>query len=71
MKTDEINNLFVKLKTIGRHWFWRYEYRDFVIVEFDPYLIIRNEIDINIFRLLDVDNWEILPINAFIKIIIT
>ena len=40
-------------------------------VEFASYIIPQNEIDINNFRLLDVDNRAGLPINTFIRIIIT
>ena len=52
-------------------WYWRYECSDFLKVEFDSYIIPQNEIDINNFRLLDVDNRAALPINTFIQIIIT
>jgi len=67
---DEINNPVVTLKTIGHQWYWRYEYSDFLKVEFDSYIIPQNEIEINNFRLLDVDNRAALPINTFIRIII-
>nr|WGO58070.1 cytochrome c oxidase subunit II [Rhabdoblatta omei] len=68
---DEINNPVVTLKTIGHQWYWSYEYSDFLKVEFDSYMIPTNEMNSNDFRLLDVDNRAALPMNTFIRIIIT
>nr|YP_010946546.1 cytochrome c oxidase subunit II [Episymploce wulingensis]UYS78261.1 cytochrome c oxidase subunit II [Episymploce wulingensis]WGO57264.1 cytochrome c oxidase subunit II [Episymploce wulingensis] len=68
---DEINNPSVTLKTIGHQWYWSYEYSDFLKVEFDSYMIPQNEMKSNDFRLLDVDNRAALPMNTFIRIIIT
>nr|ABM53807.1 cytochrome oxidase subunit II [Ectobius lapponicus] len=68
---DEINNPIMTLKTIGHQWYWSYEYTDFLKVEFDSYMIPQDELSINNFRLLDVDNRTTLPMNMFIRIIIT
>nr|YP_010946403.1 cytochrome c oxidase subunit II [Haplosymploce aurantiaca]WGO57121.1 cytochrome c oxidase subunit II [Haplosymploce aurantiaca] len=68
---DEINNPAVTLKTIGHQWYWSYEYSDFLKVEFDSYMIPQNEMKSSDFRLLDVDNRAALPMNTFIRIIIT
>nr|UYS78244.1 cytochrome c oxidase subunit II [Episymploce longiloba]UYS78245.1 cytochrome c oxidase subunit II [Episymploce longiloba] len=68
---DEINNPAVTLKTIGHQWYWSYEYSDFLKVEFDSYMIPQNEMKNSDFRLLDVDNRAALPMNTFIRIIIT
>nr|WGO58161.1 cytochrome c oxidase subunit II [Scalida pyrrhocephala] len=68
---DEINNPSVTLKTIGHQWYWSYEYSDFLKTEFDSYMIPQNEMTIHNFRLLDVDNRVTLPMNTFIRIIIT
>lgn len=68
---DELNNPLITLKSIGHQWYWRYEYSDFNNIEFDSYIIPINEISSNNFRLLDVDNRIILPINNQIRIIVT
>nr|ABM53796.1 cytochrome oxidase subunit II [Balta cf. similis DJGI-2006] len=68
---DEINNPIMTLKTIGHQWYWSYEYSDFFKVEFDSYMIPINDLNNNSFRLLDVDNRVSLPMNVFIRIIIT
>ena len=67
---DELNNPLITLKSIGHQWYWSYEYSDFNNVEFDSYIINSNE-NINNFRLLDVDNRVVLPINNQIRILVT
>lgn len=68
---DELNNPLITLKSIGHQWYWRYEYSDFKNIEFDSYIIPSNELNSNNFRLLDVDNRIILPINNQIRILVT
>ena len=67
---DEVNNPSVTIKAIGHQWYWRYEYSDFLQVEFDSYIIPGNELSDNGFRLLDVDNRTILPMNTQIRVLI-
>nr|YP_009182729.1 cytochrome c oxidase subunit II [Heteropterus morpheus]AHH34380.1 cytochrome c oxidase subunit II [Heteropterus morpheus] len=66
---DELNNPLITLKSIGHQWYWSYEYSDFLNVEFDSYMIQPTEK--NNFRLLDVDNRIILPMNNQIRILVT
>ena len=68
---DELNNPLITLKSIGHQWYWSYEYSDFHNIEFDSYIIPLNDLSLNNFRLLDVDNRIILPINNQIRIIVT
>lgn len=68
---DEVNNPSISLKTIGHQWYWSYEYSDFSGIEFDSYIIPQNEISLDTFRLLDVDNRVILPINNKIRILVS
>nr|AVV65636.1 cytochrome oxidase subunit 2 [Ctenophthalmus dolichus dolichus] len=68
---DDLNNPLITLKTIGHQWYWSYEYSDFNNIEFDSYMIPSEELKINDFRLLDVDNRVILPMNSQIRILIT
>nr|AND96013.1 cytochrome c oxidase subunit 2 [Onthophagus capella] len=68
---DEINNPMISLKAIGHQWYWSYEYSDFKKLEFDSYMIPLNEMKLNSFRLLDVDNRTILPYNSQIRMLIT
>nr|AFG29149.1 cytochrome c oxidase subunit II [Tetanocera plumosa] len=68
---DEINNPSVTLKSIGHQWYWSYEYSDFLNIEFDSYMIPLNELPQDGFRLLDVDNRVVLPMNSHIRILVT
>nr|BBJ21227.1 cytochrome c oxidase subunit II [Orgyia thyellina] len=68
---DELNNPLITLKSIGHQWYWSYEYSDFFNIEFDSYMIQPNDMNPNNFRLLDVDNRIILPMNNQIRIMVT
>lgn len=68
---DEIYKPSLTLKSIGHQWYWSYEYSDFKNIEFDSYIIPSNELKDNNFRLLDVDNRIVLPINTQIRIIVS
>lgn len=68
---DELNYPLITLKSIGHQWYWSYEYSDFNNIEFDSYITPTHEINDNNFRLLDVDNRIILPINNQIRILVT
>nr|AFV07466.1 cytochrome oxidase subunit II [Nycterophilia coxata]AFV07467.1 cytochrome oxidase subunit II [Nycterophilia coxata]AFV07468.1 cytochrome oxidase subunit II [Nycterophilia coxata]AFV07469.1 cytochrome oxidase subunit II [Nycterophilia coxata]AFV07483.1 cytochrome oxidase subunit II [Nycterophilia coxata] len=68
---DEINEPMITLKSIGHQWYWKYEYSDFNNIEFDSYMIPSNEMSLNSFRLLDVDNRVILPMNIQIRMLVS
>nr|WDR45086.1 cytochrome c oxidase subunit II [Sabethes quasicyaneus] len=68
---DEINSPLITLKTIGHQWYWSYEYSNFLNLEFDSYMTPSNNLEMNSFRLLDVDNRIILPFNNQIRILVT
>nr|YP_009763104.1 cytochrome c oxidase subunit II [Myrmeleon formicarius]QIR63616.1 cytochrome c oxidase subunit II [Myrmeleon formicarius] len=68
---DEIDNPSLTLKAIGHQWYWSYEYSDFIDVEFDAYMVPTNDLPINGFRLLDVDNRTMLPMNSQIRVLVT
>nr|YP_010557029.1 cytochrome c oxidase subunit II [Ogcogaster segmentator]UYS92700.1 cytochrome c oxidase subunit II [Ogcogaster segmentator] len=68
---DEVNNPSITLKTIGHQWYWSYEYSDFINMEFDSYMVPTNELPTNGFRLLDVDNRTMLPMNTQVRVLVT
>lgn len=68
---DEVNSPSITLKAIGHQWYWRYEYSDFLQVEFDSYITLTNDLEISGYRLLDVDNRVVLPINTQIRVLVT
>nr|YP_004221798.1 cytochrome c oxidase subunit II [Pristomyrmex punctatus]BAJ53349.1 cytochrome oxidase subunit II [Pristomyrmex punctatus]BAJ53362.1 cytochrome oxidase subunit II [Pristomyrmex punctatus] len=69
--TDEIHNNKLSVKSIGHQWYWSYEYTDFSNINFDSFMIPLNQLKINEFRLLDVDNRCILPFNFPTRILTT
>lgn len=68
---DEIYKPAITIKTIGHQWYWSYEYSDFINIEFDSYIIPENEINALRFRLLDVDNRTVIPVNTQIRTLVT
>lgn len=68
---DEVNCPAITLKTLGHQWYWSYEYSDFNRIEFDSYIIPLEDLSLNSFRLLEVDNRIILPVNSQIRVLIS
>nr|WGT88108.1 cytochrome c oxidase subunit II [Sclomina erinacea] len=68
---DECVKPMMTIKTIGHQWYWSYEYSDFLNMEFDSYMIPTKELESDGFRLLDVDNRVILPMDTQIRILVT
>nr|YP_009117990.1 cytochrome c oxidase subunit II [Brachythemis contaminata]ABA25886.1 cytochrome c oxidase subunit II [Tramea chinensis]AJE75778.1 cytochrome c oxidase subunit II [Brachythemis contaminata] len=68
---DEVSDPSITLKTIGHQWYWSYEYSDFKHTEFDSYMVPTNELDKMGFRLLDVDNRTVLPMQTQVRMLIT
>lgn len=65
---EELDYYDITIKLLGHQWYWSYEYRDFDSKIFDSYIL---ESEDRIFRILDVDNCLIIPINSNIRIIIS
>ena len=74
---DELIDPVLTLKIIGHQWYWSYEYSDYVTLEggdtlaFDAYMIASEDLVKGAFRLLEVDNRIVLPINSHIRLLIT
>ncbi len=73
---DEVIDPSVTLKAIGHQWYWSYEYSDSSSVfgdslAFDSYMVPTNELSKGSFRLLEVDNRVVLPINTHIRVLVT
>nr|YP_009406981.1 cytochrome c oxidase subunit 2 [Typhlatya monae]ASA39517.1 cytochrome c oxidase subunit 2 [Typhlatya monae] len=68
---DEVGTPSVTLKAIGHQWYWSYEYSDFLQVSFDSYMTPTQELEESGFRLLDVDNRTVLPMNTQIRVLVS
>jgi cytochrome c oxidase subunit 2 len=57
-------------------WYWSYEYSDFITdsgesIDFDSYMIPESDLELGQFRLLDVDNKLMIPVDCHIRLIVT
>ncbi|CEI80207.1 cytochrome c oxidase subunit partial [Plasmopara halstedii] len=73
---DEIIDPIITLKVIGSQWYWSYEYSDNLEFSdepliFDSYMVQENDLEIGQFRLLEVDNRVVVPVNSHIRVLIT
>jgi len=74
---DELIDPTITLKIIGHQWYWSYEYSDYSTLQggetlaFDSYLINIDDLTKGAFRLLEVDNRVVLPINTHIRLLVT
>ena len=73
---DEVISPTITIKVVGHQWYWSYEYSDYVnesgeSIEFDSYMIPESDLELGQFRLLDVDNKVIVPVDTHIRLIIT
>nr|ASM82659.1 cytochrome c oxidase subunit II [Paratimomenus flavocapitatus] len=68
---DEVSVPSLTIKVVGHQWYWSYEYSDFDALEFDSYLINEEDLMESGFRLLEVDNNVVLPVNTQIRVLIT
>lgn len=69
--TDEVRNPSLTLKAIGHQWYWRYEYTDFTDIELDSYITPTTDLQPGEYRLLEVDNRIVLPIQLEIRVLVT
>lgn len=69
--TDEVSQPSITVKTIGHQWYWRYEYTDFINVEIDSYMLPTSDLLPGDYRLLEVDNRIVVPIQLEIRMLIT
>lgn len=73
---DEVVDPAMTVKAVGRQWFWNYQITDFVNeqnepIEFDSYVVPEEDLSDGDFRLLEVDNKLVLPIDTHLRFIIT
>jgi len=72
---DEVIDPSITVKIIGHQWYWTYEMSDFndkeVFLKYDSYMMSADDLTLGSFRLLEVDNRLVLPINKHIRLLIT
>ncbi len=73
---DEVLSPTLTIKVVGHQWYWSYEYSDFITengdsIDFDSYMIPESDLELGQFRLLDVDNRLVIPVDCHIRLIVT
>nr|YP_009131204.1 cytochrome c oxidase subunit II [Cyanoplax caverna]AIA77053.1 cytochrome c oxidase subunit II [Cyanoplax caverna] len=68
---DEVDDPALTVKAIGHQWYWTYEYSDFKNFSFDSYMVSTEDLTKGEYRLLEVDNRLVLPINMLVRMVIT
>jgi cytochrome c oxidase subunit 2 len=74
---DELIDPSVTIKIVGHQWYWSYEISDFVSLTggesllFDSYMTATSDLTRGAFRLLEVDQRVILPIDTHIRLLVT
>ena len=73
---DEIISPAITIKTLGHQWYWSYEYSDYLnedneAIIYDSYMIPEEDLELGQFRLLEVDNRMVIPVNTHIRIIVS
>ena len=70
---DEVIEPGITLKVIGHQWYWSYEYSDYApnLICFDSYMIPESDLKFGDFRLLEVDNKVIVPVDTHVRVIVT
>jgi cytochrome c oxidase subunit 2 len=75
---DEMLDPSITLKVVGHQWYWSYEYSDYNHLteeneglNFDSYMIAEEDLVLGSFRLLEVDNRVVLPVNTHVRVLVT
>jgi len=74
---DESIDPSITIKVVGHQWYWSYEYSDYATLDtgsslnFDSYMVATNDLVSGSFRLLEVDNRVVVPVNTHIRILVT
>nr|ALJ10714.1 cytochrome c oxidase subunit II [Nototriton brodiei] len=68
---DEINNPHLTVKAIGHQWYWSYEFTNYENLTFDSYMLPTENLTPGQFRLLDVDNRMVVPVDSPVRMLIS
>nr|YP_009113468.1 cytochrome c oxidase subunit II [Hynobius nigrescens]AFK28545.1 cytochrome c oxidase subunit 2 [Hynobius nigrescens] len=68
---DEINDPHLTVKAIGHQWYWSYEFTNYEDLMFDSYMLPTEDLLPGQFRLLEVDNRMVVPMESPIRMLIS
>lgn len=70
-KMNTVPDSDLTIKVVGYQWYWHYEYPDHDGFGFDSYIIRDKDLKAGQYRLLEVDNRVIVPVNKVVRFLIT
>ena len=74
---DDSPEASVTIKALGHQWYWEYEYSDHwsqertQAIKFDSYMVPERDLEVGMFRQLEVDNRLVLPVETPIRVLIS
>jgi cytochrome c oxidase subunit 2 len=68
---DRAPDAEMTIKVIGHQWYWSYEYPDHGNFTFDALMVATEDLQPGQLRLLDTDNYVVLPVDTKIRLLIT
>lgn len=71
-ETEDFFECDLTIKVVGNQWYWQYEYSDFFfenLFEFDSRMLLVEDLKLGDFRLREVDNNLIIPVNCFVRLL--
>lgn len=69
---DSVIDPAVTIKAIGLQWYWSYNYADYAEdISFDSFMVPTDELETGTFRLLEVDNRLVVPVDTRIRVLAT
>lgn len=69
---ENLQLFMYSIKTIGHQWYWSYEFINrFLNLSFDSYILSNADLQIDRYRLLDVDNRLVIPVKIPIRNVVT
>nr|NP_043726.1 cytochrome oxidase subunit 2 [Allomyces macrogynus]AAC49227.1 cytochrome oxidase subunit 2 [Allomyces macrogynus] len=69
---DSVVDPAVTVKAIGYQWYWGYNYGDYnEDISFDSFMVPTDELEMGQFRLLEVDNRVVVPVDTRVRIVVT
>lgn len=73
---DQVMEPAITIKAIGHQWYWSYEYSDYAnqdgtSINFDSIMLSEDELETGDFRVLEVTNNVVVPVNTHVRVIVT
>lgn len=68
---DRAEDADMTIKVIGHQWYWSYEYPDHGNFTFDALMVATEDLKEGQPRLLETDNYVVLPVNTKVRLLIT